>query len=152
MAPVKIIHPDIDVLGEAVDERQLAEIWAPRGWRRAPDLLVRANDLLQTNTADLSAVDYGMLRSVAMSLDVDVSDAETSEDIARLLAEPDEPAEYETGGTVDTTAAVSTGTSTPTSGSTSPAPRPSTTTTGPTPTPTTPTSTTASTPTTGEGE
>lgn len=84
---IRMRHPDVEVLGEAVDEHQFRTIWAPRGWEIAPAEVVLAADTTGQQVSDLSRLTKPQLHEIAESQGIDVPARATKDEIIGLIAE-----------------------------------------------------------------
>lgn len=80
-------HPEIEALGEAVDDHQFRTVWAPRGWEVAPPEVVLASDNTGEAITDLGALTKAQLHEIAAGQGIEVPARATKDEIIGLIAE-----------------------------------------------------------------
>lgn len=84
---IRMRHPDIEALGEAVDEHQFRTVWAPRGWEVAPAEIVLAADTTGEVVTDLSGLTKAQLHELAAGQGIEVPSRANKDEIIGLIAE-----------------------------------------------------------------
>ncbi len=84
---IRMRHPDVEVLGEAVDEHQFRTVWAPRGWEIAPPEVVLAADSSGEAVTDLGRLTKAQLHEIAAGQGIEVPSRATKDEIIALIAE-----------------------------------------------------------------
>lgn len=59
---MKMVHPDIDTLGDYVDDAAFAQMWEPRGWVKLGELEGYASEILEKTVKSLDDLTVGELK------------------------------------------------------------------------------------------
>jgi hypothetical protein len=104
---LKMRHPNVDRLGEAVSEKQFRQVWAPRGWEVVPAEVVVAIDHFGRSIGSLDELSADELKELADVTGVEVKGNDSKKKIAQQITES--PAVAAVAETIDEPAATQEG-------------------------------------------
>lgn len=85
--PLRMRHPDIEVLGEAVSEDQFRTVWEPRGWQLVPAELILAADHFGRSVGSLDDLGKDELLELAAVNRVELKGNPNKNQIAKAIAD-----------------------------------------------------------------